>query len=875
MATATSQLGEPLHGAAAGPVRSAWWSWVAPHSGWAEVRSCSATFKPLVGVYTGFDVAQLSAVPAVAVASPCAQPTAGRDGTGLGFHAVGGTTYRIAAATDGPVAEQVASVGVALQPAGDDFENAQPLSLDWTGADVAFGLATVQPGEPAHGGRTATHSMWFVHTPTRRERLRMEVCYSNFTPVSSTVAIYRGTALHTLTEVASSEDHPDCGYTDGGQVEALLEAGVTYHIALTRDDPAAEQMSIRFNRSPHDDSALTPSKLTDGRVDLALATGETGEPAHAGHAGGRSRWRVLTPAVSHTYQISSCAPAVSGQPVLDSLLAVYEGAPGTPAGALTPVAANDDGCSSGPGSVVRFRALAGHRYLVAIDSKAGVVGEVALAIARSPHNDDRDRAVRFDSRTTDNYTTLATAEPGEPAHAGEPAAHSLWFRWVAPRSGIVRLELCGASFDAVAAVYGAQPGQPALAAAGATPGCLDPDSYAVRSGPQFDLAVTAGLTYLIAVDGRDGATGVTGRMRMTYPTLVNDDFADATSLAAPPDPPEPAGAEGRAFDAYAWATAQLGEPAHAGRPAQQSSWARWTATRTGFVTLSSCAYHAVAGDDTTLAVYTGNELTDLTPIAAADGGCPEADGGRARLSFYAVEGTIYRIAADIHGPMTGAHVTLSLPPANDRFNRAHDMNAGVGSGSGSLDAATREPGEPDHAGRTGGRSLWYAWTAPRTEVVVMSACGYFDTLLAVYTGSAVDDLVEVTANDDAGTEVCEFRQASQVRFVAQAGTRYRIAIDGKDGATGSTGLGIRTAPPADRFATAAPLSGAPGRARSASISPSRAPSPASPPTPAAPRRARPGCASRRRPRTCSRSARAPPRRPTPSSRSTPAPSWRR
>ena len=429
-----------------------------------------------------------------------------------------------------------------------------------------------------------------------------------------------------------------------------------------------------------------------------------------------------------------------------------------------------------------------------------------LTVSRSPANDDRDAAASFGGRAFTASTMLATAQAGEPAHAGSPPSHSIWYRWVAPRGGIARVQLCGPSFDAVVAVYGVDATQPALASSGTATGCDDAGFGATGMGPHFDVAVTAGRTYLVAIDGRNGASGTPGVLNMTVGAPLNDDLEDATSLARSGDGDSISRVDDddASLDASADATAQAGEPAHAGRPAEHSSWWRWTSTRTGFVTVSACytaSSPATAAGDTTLAVYTGDDVTELEPVAAADGGCGASAPGNARLAFYAVEGTIYRIALDLHSATIGASMSLALPPSNDRFDRARDITLAP-YGGGDLAAATREPGEPDHAGRPGGRSLWYTWTAARTGLVQMSTCGYVDTLLGVYTGAAVDALHEVTSDDDSGT--CDAR-TSEVRFVAHAGTSYKIAVDGKGGATGMTYLNIRTAAIADDFASATEL----------------------------------------------------------------------
>jgi hypothetical protein len=80
----------------------------------------------------------------------------------------------------------------------------------------------------------------------------------------------------------------------------------------------------------------------------------------------------------------------------------------------------------------------------------------------------------------------------------------------------------------------------------------------------------------------------------------------------------------------------------------------------------------------------------------------------------------------------------------------------------------------------------------------------FDTTLGVYQGDTVSGLVRVAANDD-----FELGQtSSRVGFLVSAGTLYRIAVDGHDGAQGTVQLtwrpgGIPTPPPNDLFINAA------------------------------------------------------------------------
>jgi hypothetical protein len=127
------------------------------------------------------------------------------------------------------------------------------------------------------------------------------------------------------------------------------------------------------------------------------------------------------------------------------------------------------------------------------------------------------------------------------------------------------------------------------------------------------------------------------------------------------------------------------------------------------------------------------------------------------------------------------------PPANDAFATASPLVGSSISGiSGSNIYATREAGEPNHAGNSGGHSVWWNWTAPASGSTNITTEGSnFDTLLAVYTGSAVSSLSHIASNDD------YTGLTSRVQFTAVAGTTYRIALDGYSGATGTFMLNLQ------------------------------------------------------------------------------------
>src|SRR5204863_718188 len=93
----------------------------------------------------------------------------------------------------------------------------------------------------------------------------------------------------------------------------------------------------------------------------------------------------------------------------------------------------------------------------------------------------------------------------------------------------------------------------------------------------------------------------------------------------------------------------------------------------------------------------------------------------------------------------------------------------------------KQSGQPNHAGKRGGKSIWFAWHAPSTPatVTVDTQGSNFDTLLGVNTGGAVNALAAVASNDHYGGS-----RWSRVSFAATPGTTYRIAVDGRNGRSG-------------------------------------------------------------------------------------------
>ncbi len=243
-------------------------------------------------------------------------------------------------------------------------------------------------------------------------------------------------------------------------------------------------------------------------------------------------------------------------------------------------------------------------------------------------------------------------------------------------------------------------------------------------------------------------------------------------------------------------------------PAGHSVWYVWEAEATEWVTVSTCG----SGFDALLGVYEGSSLSLLEKVVPEKMGARTDCGpGGQQVTFRAVEGTAYEIRVDGNlspQPPAAVEGTIALQiattptPANDNFSSAQTVTAeSLESGTfyrvdvpGFNWNATKEEGEPAHAGDPGGASVWYSWTALASgSAHVVATSGAFESplsridnggLLGVYTGNSVDALTSVGSLG---------LYSREVTLEVSAGTTYEIAVDGRfDGSTGMAVMGQLT-----------------------------------------------------------------------------------
>jgi uncharacterized repeat protein (TIGR01451 family)/uncharacterized delta-60 repeat protein len=121
-----------------------------------------------------------------------------------------------------------------------------------------------------------------------------------------------------------------------------------------------------------------------------------------------------------------------------------------------------------------------------------------------------------------------------------------------------------------------------------------------------------------------------------------------------------------------------------------------------------------------------------------------------------------------------AGTALAQSPGNNNFAQAIAINGVSGSTSGSNVGASAETGEPNPLGVAAGESVWYKWTAPANGAFAFTtADSGFDSVLGVYTGTAVNALTSVGEGFD-----ISFIGTQPAIFNATAGKVYYVQVDG-------------------------------------------------------------------------------------------------
>ena len=366
----------------------------------------------------------------------------------------------------------------------------------------------------------------------------------------------------------------------------------------------------------------------------------------------------------------------------------------------------------------------------------------------------------------------ATSETDEPQHGGRDASASVWMKWLAPGSGIATFDTRGSTFDTTLAAY-----------TGGTLGELKGRAADADSGGYLTSKVrfnaTEGQIYSVAVDGYNGATG---DVVLNWQLEVSSAVLPVITVQ-----PQPAtGVVGLTAEFMVTLEVETGDISYAWYKDEQLL-AGETAKRLVFdeVTTSDAGKYAVQ-------VTSGVEsvLSDSAQLVIQfEADAPETEvstkldldsvGGGGAVGQGEKENEIV-----FGGPNLLQRLIIKLRKIEKKPSKSLFSGTTVFTTAG----ATKDPGEPNHAGNTGGASAWTTFTPTEEGTAKMSTENSdFDTVLAIYkvgTGSGWDAFEEIASDDNSGDD----GQDSEVIFNVEKDVTYLVAVDGVGGETGTVQL---------------------------------------------------------------------------------------
>ena len=363
--------------------------------------------------------------------------------------------------------------------------------------------------------------------------------------------------------------------------------------------------------------------------------------------------------------------------------------------------------------------------------------QLTYKVVPRPINDNFSKAFKVNANGgvvtgTNNYASL---ERKEPVHAKVSTLDaSVWWNWSSPVSTNVLIDTAGSSFIPVLGVYTGFGVSNLTEVASAT------QDLANNLKAHVNFNAIAGTTYRIAVSGQD--TNHVGNVRLRIaPGATPDKRPPQVTITSPQ---------------------------------------RSTLVTQPIISISGQAKEPLSNDSgiSNVVIQINNQLTT---------NAMGTDSWSATLTLPPGTNIVSAFALDYAGNSGPADsiVVRYVNPTNDFYNDAI-LLTGV---SGVVDAingrATIEQGEPLHADNAGGHSIWYRWRAPANGTLTLNTSGSsFDTLLGLYVGTNVTNLITVASNDDAYQD----SGYSQLTQTVQSNQLYSIAIDGYGGLSGSVTL---------------------------------------------------------------------------------------
>jgi hypothetical protein len=703
-----------------------------------------------------------------------------------------------------------------IRPPNDNFTNRFLLTGMQVSARGTNIYATSEPGEPPHAGQPAQASLWWSWQAPYDGTALLSVTNSGYSVLTRS-AVYTGAVLTNLSLVASNAAATN-------RVLAFpVTGGQAYQIAVDK-----RSGSSVFALNLWLDTLMLAQPLPEARIRAGTAVAlvatntETDHPLERVDFYVSTNWLGTAAAPPFTF---TWTPLTTGRQ------------------SLGVVATNSLGER-------RDAPLVWVNVVPANDNFADAAAVPSSAVSCELNGENR----------------YATAELGEPAHAGRAAAKSLWWRWTSDYGGRASLSTTSAGGDRALAVYTGDALTNLVLVAAST-------SFTTIAA---DFDAVAGTTYWIAVDGNfTGSNGaVQVQLELTtlrfanapWTRILTGQTLDLIATNYESDHPFStlalmlgtnivAGSLAEPW-VFSWATDQPGEYTFQWVGTNNVGQMRQSDTITVWVSPANDDFanameipaltNDVASVDATTA-YTTHEPGESTHLYSFERGSVWftwvapwtgqiyfSTAGSQSGSYIVVyqgdaltnlsaltsdtssvaavqQGERYYIAADSYwGSWGPIRISVFPPPPNNDFAKAIELPGASGTFQGTNISANAEPGEPMGTADNGA-SVWWRWTSPGLGDFVFTPndLGGASVLYSAYVGNSLSNLVPVVAP----TTLCGGGWCS-AGFRARAGETYYFRLSGANpsalygGMTCSYSLNVLTNIPVnDDFANRIALSG--------------------------------------------------------------------
>jgi hypothetical protein len=714
--------------------------------------------------------------PAYAATSGC-ENQAGTIGTsyaGGSFAALAGTMKHFTPA----------GMSACSPPANDNCAAATTISGSGTGAGGVSGtnaLATLDG--PALGCGTAVDKdVWYSFQPS-----------ASLCPRTWDISDCSGTAFDTVIEVydacggtliACNDDDATCGTGVQSRLTGLsLSSATAYKIRLaSKGSPGAggAYSLVVVPTPPGNDvcgvnQALFTIPGTGGSAcaDLTAANSEGNAASSTmSGTGQRDLFYYFTPndPCATGWIFSTCGGAD-----VDTNLSIHTAC-------LTPSLNNqlgtdsvDQGCTSGNLSQATWTDLVtGTPYIirVAMWSSSATPGAVTLNVT-SVGGAGNNACAAATSLTLPAATggSTACATP-DGTSTCDSVGKDVWYKFTTTSAGPVHIDTCGSVIDTVVSVYTGSCGTFTEIA------CNDDGSGCPCGAPSsvLDLNLPAD-TYTVRVSDK-GLGGGQFQLKISIPTILNDDCCNATSIVCPSLTPG----------------TTVGSAAETGVPATCPNLGGGEGGSSNTVTTG--VWYSVLGNGQTMYADTLTATYD-SKIVVFTGSCgalscvtldDDIQGSpfHSKVAWQSAPGQIYYLlVCGFNATSTGTftlNLTSDPTPANDDCAFASVISGYSGAIGGTNVGATGENTTLTSVGVASCATTytyydtWYSWTAPCTSSVTFGTCGAFDTIVSAYSTCptpTVSNQVAGACNDN-GTGACS--PGSQMTMSVTGGTTYLIRV---------------------------------------------------------------------------------------------------